>query len=74
MSACTPQLSNTIVDVVADNDADGDQVVIPSTGLGGSEGPGTYVWYRELGVEKKLRFGTLKVPLHLKGKGKQKGK
>ena len=55
------------MDVVAA--ADGDQVVINlfSTGLGGSEGPGTYVRYREMGVEKKLRFYDWEGPSHVKG-------
>ena len=29
---------------------------IPSTGLGGSEGPGTYSYHKEFGVEMKLRL------------------
>ena len=36
--------------------------------------PATYVKYRMTGFEKDLRFGAWKVPLHVKGKGKQKGK
>ena len=74
MPVCTPKWGNTHVDALAGKGHEVTQ--IPSTGLGGSEGPGTYVRYRELGVEKQLQFDQRKMPLHLKGKGKgkQKGK
>ena len=70
-----PQWSTTAVDVAAGVGHE-EEIVTPSTGLGGSEGPGTYKYYKEVGVEKKLKFDAWKVPPHLKskGEGKKKGK
>jgi hypothetical protein len=65
-----PQWSKTVVDVVADNKY---EVEIPYSGLGESDGRGTYRCYRELHVMKKVRFDSEKVPDHLRWKGK-KGK
>ena len=63
-----PQWSRTIVDALAGKGHEVTQ--IPSTGLGGSEGPRTYFYYKELDVKKKLRFDPGEV---LRQKGKQKG-
>ena len=53
------------------------QVQTPWNGLGRSDGRGTYRWYKNIGVSKKVRFDHNKVPPHMrleKGKGKDKGK
>ena len=67
-----PQWSTTVVDVVAGNGHE-EEVQTPSDGFGESEGRGTFHWYKEVGVVKKVRFDAWKGP-ERKGKGKQKGK
>ena len=48
---------------------------VPTTGLGGTDGPGTFKRITNKGVNASLRFDAQKAPLRKgKGKGKAKGK
>ena len=50
------------------------EVPIPPNGLGSSGPPGTFKWYKNVGLGASVRFDPQKLPLELKGKGKGKGK
>ena len=54
-----PNWSNTFVDALEGSSHE-TEVEIPWSGLGGSDGPGTYAYYKELDVVRKLRFDARK--------------
>lgn len=54
-----PNWSNTFVDALEGSGHE-TEVEIPWSGLGGSDGPGTYAYYKEMDVVKKLRFDARK--------------
>ena len=51
-----PQWSTTKVESY-DVEGHDEEVQPPCAGLGGSDGPGTYKYYKEIGSKRELRFG-----------------
>ncbi len=56
-----PQWSTPVVDICKGAGHEED-VAPPHSGLGESDGPGTFRYYREVGIEKKVRFDKQKRP------------
>ena len=54
-----PNWSNTFVDAIEGSSHE-TEVEIPWSGLGGSDGPGTYAYYKRLDFVRKLRFDARK--------------